>query len=631
MLTWMKFPASFRARLIWTIFPVVAGIALAVLVLAEWKFTATYQSLFEAQFESQIAAVTEAKTRRFEALSSVLERLAQNPALLAAVRRGDYPGATQELRPALEALATSRLQSEFGGPSKNGPQPDRRDERGRGPFGPPRPPLAAGNAPFIALLDKDGNFIGQRNRQNNPLAEAAETPGDAEIEVRRRSPRMPWLGARDFESVLARQEAGYLIVEAGGKPQVREVFVTPMRDEENGDFLGAFTLGLPLPAVAERTLFEQSRREGNGHIVSGVYVEGRLVSSILPEHLRSEVEKTLEEVLKAAREESRDLILPIEGKPHRLIHRELNPDSPFPRAVQVSFYPLAALNAEIRDLRKSTAGLALVALWVSLGVVMLVSRGLSGPVGRLVAAVQEIEQGNYEVRARVTPDEMGRLARALNDMAAGLALQEKYRSVLNSVADRTVAERLIENREALSGELRSVSVLFCDIRGFTALSEKMPPQELIGLLNAHMTALTRLAYDHGGIVDKFVGDLIMVLFGAPVSAGDDARHAVECARAMLAERRRLNETGAGRPLEVGIGIATGDVVAGCMGSEQRLSYTVLGHRVNLASRLCSVAGPGEIMTDAETVSALHGTVLAEAMPPMKLKGLSEPVQVFRIS
>jgi class 3 adenylate cyclase len=144
-----------------------------------------------------------------------------------------------------------------------------------------------------------------------------------------------------------------------------------------------------------------------------------------------------------------------------------------------------------------------------------------------------------------------------------------------------------------------------------------------------MTALTRIAYEHGGVVDKFVGDLIMVLFGAPVSTGRDAEQAVACALAMLAERRRMNE-GAAHPLEVGIGIATGDVVAGCMGSEQRQSYTVLGHRVNLASRLCSVAGLGEIMTDAETARDLPDHLPVTAAEPMRLKGLSEPVEAYRV-
>ena len=173
-------------------------------------------------------------------------------------------------------------------------------------------------------------------------------------------------------------------------------------------------------------------------------------------------------------------------------------------------------------------------------------------------------------------------------------------------------------------------MLFCDIRGFTALTEHMPPAEVIELLNDHMTALTEVAYAHEGIVDKFVGDLIMVLFGAPVSRGSDAARAVQCAQAMLEVRRAQNES-AKHPIEVGIGIATGDVVAGCMGSDQRLSYTVLGHSVNLASRLCGIAGRGEIIMDDATYEQARSLVAAEPLEPVQLKGMQVKVQPWRVS
>jgi class 3 adenylate cyclase len=139
-----------------------------------------------------------------------------------------------------------------------------------------------------------------------------------------------------------------------------------------------------------------------------------------------------------------------------------------------------------------------------------------------------------------------------------------------------------------------------------------------------------VAYRHGGIVDKFVGDLLMVLFGAPRSAGDDATRAVHCAWEMLATRRALNAT-ASLPLEVGIGIATGTVVAGCMGSDQRLSYTVLGERVNLASRLCHVARAGELVIDDATGDRARSSITTEAMPPVALKGFSAPVACYRVT
>ncbi len=634
----MTFFSSFRAKLILTIFPVVAGVLIGALLLAEWKFSATYQRLFEEQFENQITSVNHAKNKRFEALSSVLEKLAQTPATLKAMREGDFTKVTGEMRPALEKLAKERLQSEIGNlpkpptggmiqrPGLPGRPDDRREEKGKFALEMLRPQGSSlsQSAPFIALIDHKGEFVrSQRQRSGSPVTEQ---------EVSRRSPKIPWLGDSNFDETLKQQEVGYLIVEAGDKrgEQVREVFVTPMRDPNDGKFLGAIVFGLPMISLADRVLYEQSKRSEYGEIMSGIYVEEKLVSATVPEDQREAVAAAVARSLNQSHREKRELILPIDGVRHRLIYRVLNPESPFPQAVQVSFYSLAALDREIGDLRRSAVGLGAAALLVAFVLVMLTSRSLSGPVSQLVIATQKIEQGNFDVRVPVTRNELGRVARAFNDMASGLALQEKYRSVLNAVADRTVAERLIENRDALVGELRDVSILFCDIRGFTALTEKMPPHEVIELLNEHMTALTKLAYDHGGIVDKFVGDLIMVLFGAPVTTGNDTLRAVECAQAMIRIRRELNHTSR-HPLEIGIGIATGSVVAGCMGSDQRLSYTVLGHRVNLASRLCGIAQAGEIVCDEETATALGEAVATTPLPPRQLKGFSEPMAIRKVN
>lgn len=513
---------------------------------------------------------------------------------------------------------------------------DRREEKGKSALEMLRPlgSSQSQSAPFIALIDAKGEFVrSQRKGSVSPVMEAFTPVSQGhELEVSRRSPKIPWLGDRNFDETLRQQEVGYLIVEAGDKrgEQVREVFVTPMRDPNDGKFLGAFVFGLPMISLADRVLYEQTKRSEYGEIMSGIYVEEKLVSATVPEDQREAVAAAVARSLDKSNRNNRELILPIDGVRHRLIYRVLNPESPFPQAVQVSFYSLAPLDREIGDLRRSAVGLGLAALLVAFVLVMLTSRSLSGPVNQLVIATQKIEQGNFDVRVPVTRNELGRVAHAFNDMAAGLALQEKYRSVLNAVADRTVAERLIENRDALVGELRDVSVLFCDIRGFTALTEKMPPHEVIELLNEHMTALTKLAYEHGGIVDKFVGDLIMVLFGAPVTTGHDTLRAVECAQAMIRIRRELNLTSR-HPLEIGIGIATGSVVAGCMGSEQRLSYTVLGHRVNLASRLCGIAQAGEIVLDEETVTALGDAVPTTPLPPRQLKGFSEPVAMRKVN
>jgi class 3 adenylate cyclase len=157
----------------------------------------------------------------------------------------------------------------------------------------------------------------------------------------------------------------------------------------------------------------------------------------------------------------------------------------------------------------------------------------------------------------------------------------------------------------------------------------MPPQEVIEMLNEHMTVLTRVVKEYNGVLDKFVGDLLMAIFGAPVSHETDTLNAACCALALVHERERLNATSR-HQLKIGIAIATGKVVAGCMGSFDRLNYTVLGERVNLASRLCSRAGPGQIVIDQTTRDRLGGEIVAEPLPALNLKGFSENVAAYEL-
>jgi class 3 adenylate cyclase len=620
------FFSSFRAKLILSIFPVVAGVTIVALLWTEWRFSAAYQRLFEDRFEHQIETVHLARDRRADALSSVLVEMANRPEVIAAMRRRDYGNVSMRLRPTLEVLGQERLQSEFASLPRFNNRPD---SKGR----PQRPPPILS---YIALVKPDGEILNQKFKPGpdafSSLSAPAEPDDNQAGGLRRRPGKMSWLGNREFDQVLKEQEVAYLIVEGDERrgEQVYEVFITPFRDPTDKQFLGALMFGLPLPGAPDRILYEQSKRSESGEIMSGTFVEGKLVSSTVPADQRSAVVAAITHSINHPGAASRETILKIGGIRHRLMYRVLNPDSPFPQAAQVNFYSLAAMDQEIAGLRRSALGLGFIALLVALLLVLVISRSLSGPIRKLVLATTEIERGNFGVRVPVTKDEVGHLASAFNDMAAGLALQEKYRNILHAVADRAVAERLLEDATALSGEVREVAMLFCDIRGFTTLTENMPPQDVVELLNEHMTALTKVAYEHGGIVDKFVGDLIMVLFGAPVSNGDDSLRAVRCAQEMLKVRRQLNATSR-HSLEVGIGIATGSVVAGCMGSGQRLNYTVLGHRVNLASRLCSIAQAGEIVTDDMTVRPLNGNVCAEPLDAVHLKGFSQPVECYRIT
>ncbi len=276
-------------------------------------------------------------------------------------------------------------------------------------------------------------------------------------------------------------------------------------------------------------------------------------------------------------------------------------------------------------------GASLVSIVAGAAVSRWMGRSLSRPVQQLDAAAHQVGHGDYSVRLRLTgADEFVALGSTFNEMAHGLSMRDRYRNVLDAVADPAVAEELIGGEMDLKGRTVEAGVLFCDIRGFTATTESMTPDEVIAMLNGHMGAMCEVIYRHGGMVDKFVGDLVMAVWGAPRSAGDDALRMARCALDMQATREALNRS-TPRPIHIGIGIAYGPVVAGCMGSSNRMNYTVLGARVNLASRLCSAATAGHVVADEGVQRQLDASITPTALEPFAVKGFTEPVRAYTLS
>lgn len=198
-----------------------------------------------------------------------------------------------------------------------------------------------------------------------------------------------------------------------------------------------------------------------------------------------------------------------------------------------------------------------------------------------------------------------------------------------------LAARIASSPDAvkLGGDKRRVAVLFSDIRGFTALSETMNPDTMATLLTEYFTEMVECVFRHAGTLDKFIGDSVMAQWGAPIGEPDDCDRAMNAALDMLTELERLNTRwrGEGRPtLQIGIGLNVGDVFAGNIGSDRRLEYTVIGDPVNVASRLCGAAGPGEILLSEPFRAGLGSPPPLEPLPPMELKGKSQALPVFRV-
>jgi adenylate cyclase len=216
-----------------------------------------------------------------------------------------------------------------------------------------------------------------------------------------------------------------------------------------------------------------------------------------------------------------------------------------------------------------------------------------------------------------------------------IARQTQQRSALERFLSPEVAEMVVANPEIqLGGVNQKVTVMFADIRGFTPMSENMEPQRVVEILNEYFTRVTDVIFDYGGTLDKYMGDAVMAVFGAPIIKGGDAANCVHAAVHIQRLLIELNRDAAARhwpELRVGIGINTGIVTAGNIGSLRRVDYTVVGDTVNTASRLMSNAGGGQILISQSTADEIGDTFDLAILPPLVLKGRSEPVRIFNVN
>ncbi|HXO37119.1 MAG TPA: adenylate/guanylate cyclase domain-containing protein, partial [Candidatus Acidoferrum sp.] len=216
-----------------------------------------------------------------------------------------------------------------------------------------------------------------------------------------------------------------------------------------------------------------------------------------------------------------------------------------------------------------------------------------------------------------------------------IAQQSLQRSALERFLSPEVVEMVVANPDIrLGGVNQEVTVMFADIRGFTTMSEAMEPGRVVEILNEYFTRVTDVIFDNGGTLDKYIGDAVMAVFGAPISKGNDAAAAVNSAIQIQRLLIELNRDAAAREwpeLRVGIGINTGNAIAGNIGSPRRLDYTVVGDAVNTAQRLMTNAAGGQILISESTAKKLSKTFDLERLPELKVKGRSEAVPVFRVN
>lgn len=297
-----------------------------------------------------------------------------------------------------------------------------------------------------------------------------------------------------------------------------------------------------------------------------------------------------------------------------------------------------------------------VALALLLGFIL--SWSLIRPVRKIDTALARIAAGDFHRRVQVpNRDEFGTLTRNLNATSAQLAtvyaelndlnlnLQEQVAAQLGEIKRASELKRYLSPQLAdsiLAGTIevslvsrrKNLTVFFSDIRGFTDMSEHVEPEELVDSLNQYLSAMTELVFKNGGTLDKYIGDAIMVFFGDPVSYDDHAQRAVRMAlemRQRLTQLQRQWFVDEREPLTVGMGISTGYVTVGNIGSAGRMEYTVVGNHVNLASRLAGRAAAGQILVAERTLVACREIVEAREIDEVELKGVSRPIKIYEVN
>ena len=298
---------------------------------------------------------------------------------------------------------------------------------------------------------------------------------------------------------------------------------------------------------------------------------------------------------------------------------------------------MLVLNPEdvIQSLFHLTAFLLIAALAVTIILSYVVSSSIIGPIKSMETAMIKVRNGDLNVSARVAAnDELGILAESFDQMIDGLRDRDRIKETFGRFVTPEIARAILENPPVPGGENTEVSILFSDVRNYTTICEQLSPEEVIALLNDYFSYMVQAIEKHHGLVYQFVGDGIMAVFGAPVKLKDHANCAVRSALEMMEALDRFNiEIRSGLPpIRIGIGINTGPVVAGIIGTQERMEYRVVGDSVNLAARIEALNKDfhTDVLISHSTVEQLKDHFKLKAFQPVKVKGKEDHVQVYEL-
>ena len=307
---------------------------------------------------------------------------------------------------------------------------------------------------------------------------------------------------------------------------------------------------------------------------------------------------------------------------------------PIGSLILLSFAPVSpATNPQWFGVFVGSIGIAL-----GLCSALLIARLVAEPVDQLRAAAQAVAKGRYDVRVPLRrADEFGALIGDFNRMVEELSDKERLRQTFGVHVGRKVAEQILARDPGVGGTEQVITVMFADIRSFTARSAEAEPRQIVTVLNEFLRAMVEVVEgEHGGMINKFLGDGFMALFGAGVEPGAHADDALAAGQAMLRRLESLNVALAAQgeaPIAIGIGLNTGRAIVGSIGSPERMEFTVIGNTVNVASRIESLNKPlgTSLLLSKATRDALQHPPVLTALPPQPAKGVVEPLEVFTLA
>jgi adenylate cyclase len=295
------------------------------------------------------------------------------------------------------------------------------------------------------------------------------------------------------------------------------------------------------------------------------------------------------------------------------------------------------VSREILSTLQSILTIALGFIGISIVISILISLIFTRPITRLKNVMVRVGHGDLSQRVKISGrDEVGLLTWNFNRMVDEIAEKEKMRASFGKAVSEEIVEVMMSGELFLGGEEKAVTMLFSDIRSFTKTSGSLTPSGVMEMLNEYFTRMEYVVNKNLGIIDKYVGDEIMAIFGATDPNQDHAENACRCAIEMILELAKLNQEREARgalPLKIGIGINTGIVTAGMLGSQNRMNYTVIGDTVNMASRLCDAGGShgfAPIVIAEDTYDRVKDLVKVRTGHSVMAKGKARPVKIYEL-